>query len=127
MIEEINGLERSERERKDDEVAILEILIEMKPARASTCAPWTCTRSAVTDFLSRGGREPSSRRSPPCRGVGQQAAEAFAAAREGAPFISQDDMLRRKAPKTVVEALRAAGCLQGLPETSQVSLFEFGV
>ena len=52
---------------------------------------------------------------------------AFDAAREGAPFISQDDMLRRKAPKSVVESLRAAGCLQALPETSQVSLFEFGM
>ena len=30
-------------------------------------------------------------------------------------------------PASQIEALRAAGCLQGLPETSQVSLFEFGV
>ena len=125
MIEEINGLERSERERKDDEVAILEILIEMN-LRGVHLRPVDMYRSAVTDFL----LEEDGSILPPLTslpGVGQQAAEAFAAAREGAPFISQDDMLRRKAPKTVVEALRAAGCLQGLPETSQVSLFEFGV
>ena len=125
MIEEINGLERSERERKDDEVSILEILIEMN-LRGVHLRPVDMYRSAVTDFL----LEEDGTILPPLTslpGVGQQAAEAFAAAREGAPFISQDDMLRRKAPKTVVESLRAAGCLQGLPETSQVSLFEFGV
>ena len=125
MIEEINGLERSERERKDDEVAILEILIEMN-LRGIHLRPVDMYRSAVTDFL----LEEDGSILPPLTslpGVGQQAAEAFAAAREGAPFISQDDMLRRKAPKSVVESLRAAGCLQGLPETSQVSLFEFGV
>ena len=125
MIEEINGLERSERERKDDEVAILEILIEMN-LRGVHLRPVDMYRSAVTDFL----LEEDGSILPPLTslpGVGQQAAEAFAAAREGAPFISQDDMLRRKAPKSVVESLRAAGCLQGLPETSQVSLFEFGV
>ena len=125
MIEEINGLERSERERKDDEVSILEILIEMN-LRGVHLRPVDMYRSAVTDFL----LEEDGTILPPLTslpGVGQQAAEAFAAAREGAPFISQDDMLRRKAPKSVVESLRAAGCLQGLPETSQVSLFEFGM
>ena len=112
MIEEINGLERSERERKDDEVAILEILIEMN-LRGVHLRPVDMYRSAVTDFL----LEEDGSILPPLTslpGVGQQAAEAFAAAREGAPFISQDDMLRRKAPKSVVESLRAAGCLQGL-------------
>ena len=83
-------------------------------------------RSAVADFL----LEEDGTILPPLTslpGVGQQAAEAFAAAREGGRFISQDDMLRRRAPKTVIEALRAAGCLQGIPETSQVSLFELGI
>ena len=60
-------------------------------------------------------------------GVGEGAAKAFAAARAGGPFISQDDMLRRKVPKPVIEMLKQAGCLGDMPESSQVTLFEFGV
>ena len=59
-------------------------------------------------------------------GVGSAAAEAFVQARQAGPFISQDDMVRRKVSKSVVETLRQAGCLNDLPETSQVTLFEFG-
>ena len=59
-------------------------------------------------------------------GVGTSAALAFVQARSAGPFISQDDMVRRKVAKSVVETLRQAGCLNDLPETSQVTLFEFG-
>ena len=43
---------------------------------------------------------------------------------------AQLDEARRQAEakaKAEAEALRAAGCLQGIPETSQVSLFELGI
>ena len=60
-------------------------------------------------------------------GVGQQAAEAYVRAREEGPFISRDDMLRRKVARGTIEALRLAGCLNDIPETSQVTLFEFEV
>ena len=59
-------------------------------------------------------------------GVGTSAAEAFVEARAAGPFISQDDMVRRKVAKSTVEMLRQSGCLNDLPETSQVTLFEFG-
>ena len=39
-------------------------------------------------------------------------------------FISLEDFrIRTKASKTVIETLRNHGCLQGLPETNQLSLF----
>ena len=59
-------------------------------------------------------------------GVGLAAAENLARARDGGPFLSQEDMARRKVAKSVVQALAAAGALGELPETSQTSLFDFG-
>ena len=55
-------------------------------------------------------------------GVGEGAAKAFAAARAGGPFISQDDMLRRKVPKPVIEMLKQAGCLGDMPAVSYTHL-----
>jgi len=59
-------------------------------------------------------------------GVGLSAAEAYVEARKDGKFISQDDMQRRKVAKSTIEMMRQAGCLNGLPETSQVTLFEMG-
>ena len=59
-------------------------------------------------------------------GVGEAAAEAFVECRKAGPFISIDDMERRKVSRSTIDMLKQAGCLTGLPETSQVSLFEFG-
>ena len=58
-------------------------------------------------------------------GVGQNAAEAFVASRAGGKFISQDDMLRRKVPKSLIATFEKLGCINDLPKTSQVTLFEF--
>ena len=60
-------------------------------------------------------------------GIGLAAAEGFVAAREAGPFISQDDMVRRRVNKSMVEQLRLAGCLNDIPETSQVTLFDLTV
>ena len=54
-------------------------------------------------------------------------AKALVEARKGGPFISQDDMERRKVSRYVIEQLKLAGCLNGVPETSQVSLFELNL
>ncbi|MDH7498320.1 MAG: PolC-type DNA polymerase III, partial [Syntrophomonadaceae bacterium] len=56
--------------------------------------------------------------------VGEKAAESIVAARRAGPFSSIEDLQRRAGvSRTVIEALSRSGCLQGLPESSQLSLF----
>ena len=64
---------------------------------------------------------------PPLKGldgVGENAARKIVGEREIARFISIQDMIERtKVTKTVIEALRNHGCLEGLPQSNQLSLF----
>ena len=125
MIDDIRALDKSERTAtKDDEATMLEILIEMN-LRGVHILPLDIYRSDAARFTLVDGRILPPVSSLP--GVGLAAAEALAEARKAGPFISRDDMLRRKVPKSVVEQLRLAGCLEGIPETSQMTLFELGV
>ena len=57
-------------------------------------------------------------------GVGENAAKSiFEAAKDG-EFISKEDLrTRAKVSKTVIETLDEHGCLEGLPDTNQLSLF----
>ena len=57
-------------------------------------------------------------------GVGTNAAKAIAEARGGDKFDSVEDLQQRsKANKTVIEVMRKAGILDGLPESSQMDFF----
>ena len=60
-------------------------------------------------------------------GLGLSAAQNLAAIRDQGPFISREDMVRRKVGKSVVEMLKNCGALGDLPESSQMSLFDFGL
>ena len=123
--EGIKALDKAElTATKEDEATLLEILIEMN-LRGVHIRPLDIYKSDAKDFFidEEGFIVPPINSLP---GVGTSAAEAFVEARKAGPFISQDDMVRRKVSKSVVETLKQAGCLNDLPETSQVSLFEFG-
>ncbi len=59
------------------------------------------------------------------QGVGDAAAQNIADARADGEFMSIEDLKQRaKLTKTVIETLSENGCLQGLSETSQISLFD---
>ena len=59
------------------------------------------------------------------QGVGNSAAQNICDARADGEFMSVDDLkTRAKLTKTVIEVLGENGCLKGLPETSQLSLFD---
>ena len=122
ILAEIDELPKNEKEREADTVTIIEILLEMA-ARGIKLLPVNLYKSHAEDFLivAENTILPPLSSLP---GLGLNAALNLAAVREGGPFISQEDMVRRKVAKSVVETLRQNGCLDGLPETSQVSLFD---
>lgn len=64
---------------------------------------------------------------PPLKGldgVGENAARNIVEEREKAQFISIEDLVSRsKVTRTVIEALSNHGCLDDLPESNQISLF----
>ena len=58
------------------------------------------------------------------QGVGVNAAKAIAEVRKDGEFISKEDLrIRSKVSKTVIETLSTHGCLKGMSETNQLSLF----
>ena len=100
-----------------------EILIEMN-LRGIHIKPIDIYKSRAAEFfIDEDGEIVPPINSLP--GIGQAAAEGFVTARQAGPFISQDDMVRRKVARSMVEQLKLAGCLNDIPETSQVTLFEF--
>ncbi|NLY47105.1 MAG: PolC-type DNA polymerase III [Tissierella sp.] len=64
---------------------------------------------------------------PPLKGldgVGENAARKIVEEREISKFISIEDLVSRaKVTKTVIEALTNHGCLDGIPESNQLTLF----
>lgn len=66
---------------------------------------------------------------PPLRalqGVGENAARGIVETRGTSEIMSKDDLRKRaKITKTAIEVLSNHGCLKGLSETNQLSLFDF--
>ena len=60
-------------------------------------------------------------------GVGENAAIGLAKAREGVDtFVCVDDFAAKAgASSAVIDALRQVGALDGMPESRQISLFDF--
>ena len=59
-------------------------------------------------------------------GLGEKAADAIVEAAKDGPFLSRDDFRERtKVSKTVVELMASLGLLGDLPESNQLSLFDF--
>ncbi len=59
-------------------------------------------------------------------GLGEKAADAIAEAAKDGPFLSKDDFRdRSKASKSITDLLDSLGILGNLPESNQISLFDF--
>lgn len=102
-------------------ITILEVVMEMK-LRGIGLLPLSLEHSQADKFTIEGDALRPSFSTVP--GLGVEAAKKLAAAREKGEFISIEDLTSRaRITKTVVERLREAGCLEGLPESDQLSLF----
>ena len=119
---ELQALPKEERDKQDDVISMLEILIEML-TRGIKLLPVDVYKSHPEDFVIEAEK---SIRVPlnSLPGLGLSAAENIARIREDGPFISQEDMIRRKVSKSIVEMLKNVGALGDMPESSQVSLFD---
>ncbi|MBQ4085513.1 MAG: PolC-type DNA polymerase III [Clostridia bacterium] len=120
-LQEIADLERDEREKKEGRKNMLDMLLEMS-LRGVTVLPVDIYKSDPEKFQLLEGK----RILPPLSsldGLGLSAALIYAKAREAGPFISREDMLRRKVQPSVIDAFAKAGVLGDLPESSQLSFF----
>lgn len=103
-------------------LTILELALEMY-LRGISLTKVDLTNSHCTKFriLKEGEILPSL---SGLQGVGETAANNLYNARMEGPFTSVDDLRNRtKVTKTVIDALRQHGCLEGMPESDQLALF----
>ncbi|MDI3233886.1 PolC-type DNA polymerase III [Exiguobacterium antarcticum] len=101
---------------------VLEIALEMIE-RGFTFNKVDLYKSSATEFLIDGDTL-----LPPfdaVTGLGTNAAKQIVEARKGGEFLSKEDLQKRaKLSKTIIETLDNLGCLEGLPDENQLSLFD---
>jgi hypothetical protein len=103
------------------EYAALQIINEML-ARGIEVLPIDIYKSKAKMFRLEDGKIRLPFSSMP--GVGDAAAESLEAGGQKGEYLSIEDLqLRTKVSKSVIETLGAVGALEGLPESSQMSLF----
>ena len=57
-------------------------------------------------------------------GIGEAAAESLGSVGKTTEYFSIDDIIQKtKVNKAVIDILRECGCLEGIPESAQMSLF----
>jgi DNA polymerase-3 subunit alpha (Gram-positive type) len=109
-------------EKEKDEITALELVLEMH-MRGISFLPADLYKSDSKRFLMEDGKL----RVPfiSLGGLGEAAAEAIIRERS-TPFLSIEDLKNRAhLSSAVIELLREHGCLSGLTETSQMTLFSF--
>jgi DNA polymerase III subunit alpha, Gram-positive type len=120
-INEINakGLDAAPKEKSL--LTVLELALEMNE-RGFSFQKVDLYRSSATEFIVE-----NNTLIPPFNaipGLGTNAALNIVKARENGEFLSKEDLQQRsKISKTILEYLDNHGCLNGLPDANQLSLF----
>ena len=101
--------------------SILELVLEMYE-RGYEFLPMDLYKSHASKFLVEEGKIRPPLNSIP--GLGTVAAEGMAKAREEGNFMSIDDLkIRSKVGNSVTDLLKKYGCLEGMSQSNQMSLF----
>ncbi|MGG5462310.1 PolC-type DNA polymerase III [Clostridium sp. B9] len=120
-MEELNALGNNISVKEKGLLTILEISYEMNK-RGFKFLKVDLYKSEATKFKieEEGIRPPLNA----LQGVGDNAAKSIVECRVNGEFISKEDLrLRSKVSKTVIETLDHHGCLEGMQESNQLSLF----
>ncbi len=120
-IDEINqkGLDASPKEKSL--MTVLELALEMCE-RGHSFQKVDLYRSSASEFIVDGGTLIPPFNAIP--GLGTNAAINIVKAKEDGEFLSKEDLQQRsKISKTVLQYLEDQGCLEGLPDANQLSLF----
>lgn len=122
-IDEIEAKGNTALPKEKSFLTVLEVALEMV-ARGYRFLPVDLYRSDATRFLID---EEKGALIPPfaaISGVGETAAKNLYDAAQAGPFLSLEDLQERgRASRTVVDILVELRCVEGLPETNQLSLF----
>ena len=113
------GFDASAKEKQ--EVPNLQIMNEML-CRGIEVLPVDVYKSDSKRFMVEDGKI----RLPFCSlsGIGEAAAESLSEVGKTTEYLSIEDMIQKtKVNKSVIEILRECGALEGIPESSQMSLF----
>ena len=119
-LREIRNMDKPSAKDKDT-ATCLELVLEMT-MRGIRFLPVDLYKSQVSTFTLEDGniRCPFTSLS----GLGESAAQAIVEARAQGEFLSVEDLRKRgRAGSATIEMLRAHGALEGLSETSQLSMF----
>ncbi|MFA1641380.1 PolC-type DNA polymerase III [Chryseomicrobium imtechense] len=120
-IQEINakGLEASPKEKSL--LTVLEIALEMSE-RGIRMQKVDLYKSKATEFVIEGTTLIPPFNAVP--GLGTNVALQIVRARETGEFLSKEDLQQRgKVSRTIIDYLDSLGCLEGMPDANQLSLF----
>ena len=120
-IEEIavKGLEASPKEK--NLMTVLEIALEMCE-RGMSFQKVDLYRSQASEFIIEGNTLIPPFDAIP--GLGTNVAKQIVEARKNGEFLSKEDLQQRgRVSKTLIEYMDELGCLEGMPDANQLSLF----
>ncbi|WP_077367525.1 PolC-type DNA polymerase III [Anaerosalibacter sp. Marseille-P3206] len=120
-IEELELLSNDKTAKEKNLLTVLEVVLEMY-SRGFTFEKVDLYKSDSDKFLlGEKGIIPPLKT---IQGMGETAARNIVSEREKGTFISVEDLMNRaKVSKAVIESLKNHGCLEGIPESNQLSLF----
>ncbi len=120
-VDELNskGLEASTKEK--NLMTVMELALEMVE-RGYSFQKVDLYKSSADEFIIEGNSLIPPFNAIP--GLGTNAAKSIVAARAEGTFLSKEDLQQRgRVSKTIIEYMDDHGCLEGMPDANQLSLF----